>query len=49
MHMNLPAAWGVYQSKPPPNPSNHGSHHQGQGGTTQREQQEHSQCEPPLS
>jgi hypothetical protein len=49
MHMNLPASRGVYQSKPRRNPSNHGSHHQGQGGTTQREQQEQSQCEPPLS
>ena len=49
MHMNLPAAWGVYQSKPRRTPSNHGSQQQGQDGTTQSEQQVHSQCEPPLS
>ncbi len=47
--MNLPAAWGVYQSKPRRAPSNHRGQQHGQDGTTHAEQQVNSQCEPPLS
>ena len=47
--MNLPPAWGVYQSKPGRTPSNHGGQQQGEDGTTHSEQQVHTQCEPQLS
>ena len=39
--MNLPAAWGVYQSKQHRAPSNQRGHQQRQRGTTEREQQVH--------
>ena len=40
--MNLPAAWGVYQSKQPRAPSNQRGQQQRQSGTTKGEQQVHS-------
>ena len=41
--MNLPAAWGVYQSKPGGTPSNDRGEERGEGRTSYCEQQVHDQ------